>query len=201
MEKEIWKDIPEYEGKYKVSNLGRVKRLSNERKTPTGGIWIKKETILQGSTIDKNNRYKTINFSNTSKGMYKTIHSIVWLAFRGEYDVKKYEIDHISEDRNDNRLCNLQLLTHRENVERSVNLNNKSSKYLGVSWDKLTQRWCCRIDNYDKVYWLGRWNDEKEASNIRERFREMIVNNYSHEYIEKERLKLLKSLKKGILKQ
>ena len=28
MQKEVWKDIPDYEGKYQVSNLGRVKRLS-----------------------------------------------------------------------------------------------------------------------------------------------------------------------------
>ena len=31
MEKEIWKDIKGYEGKYQVSNLGRVKSLNYHR--------------------------------------------------------------------------------------------------------------------------------------------------------------------------
>ena len=28
MENEVWKDIPDYEGLYQISNLGRVKALS-----------------------------------------------------------------------------------------------------------------------------------------------------------------------------
>lgn len=32
MENEIWKDIPGYDGLYKVSNLGRVKSLRSELK-------------------------------------------------------------------------------------------------------------------------------------------------------------------------
>lgn len=31
MEEEIWKDIPEYEGLYQVSNYGRVKSLNYNR--------------------------------------------------------------------------------------------------------------------------------------------------------------------------
>ncbi|WP_128330638.1 NUMOD4 domain-containing protein [Apibacter sp. HY039] len=30
MEDEIWKDMPDYEGYYQVSNLGRIKSLARE---------------------------------------------------------------------------------------------------------------------------------------------------------------------------
>ena len=43
--REIWVDIKNYEGKYKISNLGRVKSL--ERQVSHDGItWIQPERIM-----------------------------------------------------------------------------------------------------------------------------------------------------------
>lgn len=44
-------------------------------------------------------------------------HRIVYETFHGEIP-EGYEIDHINSVRDDNRLCNLQLLTHTENLKK-----------------------------------------------------------------------------------
>ena len=38
--KEIWKDISGYEGKYQVSNFGRVKSLTRKCRERINWIWI-----------------------------------------------------------------------------------------------------------------------------------------------------------------
>jgi hypothetical protein len=46
-EQEVWKDIPEYEGLYQVSNLGNVKALSKEKLNQGKNLFISKEKILK----------------------------------------------------------------------------------------------------------------------------------------------------------
>lgn len=71
---------------------------------------------------------KFLNLNNTSKGYAKCnlyrkngsvksvrVHRIIWEAFNGPIP-NGYEINHKNEIRNDNRLENLELLTHKENL-------------------------------------------------------------------------------------
>jgi len=44
---EIWKEVPNYEGKYSVSDLGRVKSLKRIKKYRTGIDCVLKEKILK----------------------------------------------------------------------------------------------------------------------------------------------------------
>lgn len=48
------------------------------------------------------------------------VHRIVYETFVGEIP-KGYDIDHINSVRNDNRVCNLQQLIHRENILKRKN--------------------------------------------------------------------------------
>ncbi len=50
-EKEIWKDVINYEGLYKVSNLGRVKRLPRTRMRANGRALNLKEKVLKPNRI------------------------------------------------------------------------------------------------------------------------------------------------------
>ena len=45
--KEIWKDIPEYEGYYQVSNIGNVKSLARTMNNRYGGKSRIKERVLK----------------------------------------------------------------------------------------------------------------------------------------------------------
>ena len=37
--REIWKNIPNYEGIYQISNLGNVKALKRKQILPNGGVF------------------------------------------------------------------------------------------------------------------------------------------------------------------
>jgi len=46
------------------------------------------------------------------------VHRFIWECFNGVIPDGK-EIDHINNDKQDNRLCNLQLVTHKQNCKKS----------------------------------------------------------------------------------
>ena len=76
--KEIWKDIPSYEGFYQVSNLGRVKSLQRKCKSKSG-------LRLVGEKIRKPNLKKTgyLQISLNKNGIKKhhRVHQLVAMAF------------------------------------------------------------------------------------------------------------------------
>jgi hypothetical protein len=152
---EIWKSIPNYEGLYEVSNLGRVKSLS--RFVNSGMGYKIKERILKPIT----DGHGYINVGLSSK-KYK-VHKLVAIVFLG-HTPNGYAlvVDHINNIKTDNRVNNLQLITNRENC--SKDRKNKSSKYIGVTWDKQTNKWRTSIIINKKRINLGRFLNEEDAS-------------------------------------
>lgn len=111
---EEWRTIPTYEGSYEVSNLGRIRSL--ERITLCKNLKSRhtRGKILRACT--QRNGYKFVNLKRPN-GDYRSfrIHRLVALAFIPN-PLNLPEINHLNEDKSDNRACNLQWVTHRENV-------------------------------------------------------------------------------------
>ena len=130
-EKEVWRDIPNYEG-YQVSNLGRVKSL--ERKDARGHK--RKEKILK--TARDCYGYYRVQLWKNSIGKFYKVHRLVWIAFNGQIP-EGYEVNHINEIKSDNRLSNLNLMAHKENLnwgtrnERSAKSKSKSILQFGLN--------------------------------------------------------------------
>lgn len=105
MVNEIWKDIPGYESKYQVSNLGNIKSL-NYNKTNTEKIMkLKKGTDGRYYiNLSKNNVVKTFS-----------IHRLVALSFFGECPKGKV-VCHKDGNFNNNKLSNLRYDTQTENT-------------------------------------------------------------------------------------
>lgn len=97
---EIWKDIPNYEGIYQASNIGRIKSLK-----------FGKERILKPRLNRRG--YYHINLCKGGKAITNTIHRLVMLAFVGESDL---EVNHKNGVKTDNRLENLEYCTGSENM-------------------------------------------------------------------------------------
>jgi len=119
MTKEIWRDIEGYEGLYQVSSEGRVKSLKRKRR--------KNERILKPSS---DRGYLYVDLCAGGKRKRHKVHRLVCKAFH-ENPENKPEVNHINEKASDNRACNLEWCTRKENcnhgtrTERSAKTQSK----------------------------------------------------------------------------
>lgn len=111
---EIFRDIPEYEGLYQVSNYGNVKSLKRQRTF---------ERILKSRKSKKG--YLRINLHKNGKQKIKTTHRLVLLAF---YGYSSLECNHKNGIKSDNTLWNLEYCTSSENKKHAYILGLRSNK-------------------------------------------------------------------------
>jgi hypothetical protein len=150
IEKEVWKDVIGYEGLYQVSNLGNLK-----------SFWNKTERILKQSVNGKGYVKVTLYKSDSKK--QTTIHQLVAVAFLNHNpNGMRLVIDHINDNKTDNRLENLQVVTQRFNVSKTQ--DGYSSKYIGVYWSKTLNKWLSQIKINGKKKHLGVFNCELAAA-------------------------------------
>jgi hypothetical protein len=150
---EIWKDIPGYEGLYEMSVCGKVKSLNYRR---TGKIHDLK-------CVKHNSGYYYVNLVN-NKGIKKVffIHQLMGMSFLG-FTPNRHElvVDHINNKKTDNRLENLQIITHRENCTK----DKKRNLPTGVGFlPKRKKSYNSRIRINGKRVSLGYFLTPEEAS-------------------------------------
>lgn len=157
MQEEIWKDVPGFEGFYKVSNYGNIISKTGRYRKP----------------VKNNNGYWYLNLYKNGKYLSLRIHQIVALAFL-EYNIGQriMVVDHIDNNKDNNNLSNLQIINHRDNIYKD--LKNKSSKYIGVS--KSGNKWRSVISKKNKSIHIGYFNTELEASKAYHKKRKEIDN-------------------------
>ncbi len=149
MNTEIFKDIPNFEGMYQVSNFGNVKSIK-----------FNKEKILKHSS--KNRCYFDVNLHKNGKRKYFKIHQLVAMVFLNHTPCRNnLVVDHINDIKTDNRLENLQVITHRDNICKTQ--GQYSSKYKGVCWNKNKNKWHSQIMINNKIIHLGYFKDEHQA--------------------------------------
>ena len=125
---EVWKDIEGYEGKYQVSNYGRIKSLARYRKNNGGSITFQKERILKQSINNKG--YSIVELCSDSIGKRYCVHRLVANAFIPNADCKE-QINHKDENKQNNYVGNLEWCTCKENINYGSH-NTKMSKTKGM---------------------------------------------------------------------
>lgn len=100
---EIWKDIEGYEGKYQVSNLGRVRRIE----------------ILPAHTHYRGYKYVNLN------QQHKYIHRLVASAFIENPD-NLPTVNHIDENKENNTVSNLEWASYYENNHHGTAISRRS---------------------------------------------------------------------------
>ena len=131
--KEIWVPVENYEGLYEVSNMGRVRNSKTLHIKSTG-------KDLRG--------YLMVELSKNNIRKHLYVHKLVKRNFTPKEEWGE-SINHINEDKTDNRLCNLEYCTMRENIlfgtrgKRSglsrINHPLRSLKVIGINNDGLSK--------------------------------------------------------------
>lgn len=151
--KEIWKDIPEYEGCYQVSNLGRIKSLKRKRSVGNNGFKILEEKIL---IPRKNNPkyYKIFLCRNNTKKEYY-IHRLVMLSFVGHSNL---QVNHIDGNGRNNNLDNLEYCTCSENHQHAFKIGLKNIKGEKHPCSKLKD---IQVSEIRKKYKTGKYTQKQ----------------------------------------
>lgn len=140
-----YKDIPGYEGLYKVSTHGIV-------------ISSQKNWNIKNGYRSNGYNYQTL-YKNGKKRNYRVSQLIAMAYLNHNPCGFKLVVDHINNNKLDDRLENLQLLSNRSNC--SKDRRRKYSKYTGVTFANSRWRAVIQIDGLS-VY-LGKYETEEEA--------------------------------------
>lgn len=145
--KDIWKDIPEYEGFYRASRFGEIKSL------PRNGT-VKNEKILKGG-IDGGG-YRIFNLSKEGKNCTKTLHRLIATTFI-QNPLNLPEVNHINGNKLDNRVENLEWCTRSQNMKHAfdnkLNTSNFTSiRLFGKDNPNSKKIICIGLDSIEKEY-------------------------------------------------
>lgn len=115
---EIWKDVVGYIGLYKVSNLGRVKRLTRSAVDVLGRPYTLHEMILKPNEIKGG--YYQLKLTKDRKETSILLHRIVCETFHGPAPAGKEFVNHILPDKSNNREDNVEWCSFQENIDHAV---------------------------------------------------------------------------------
>ena len=124
LQQERWKDVDGYDGMYQVSDLGRVRskkygrwKVIKQTKDKCGYLRIK---------LWKNRKEKTVN-----------IHRLVANAFIPNDNILNNEINHINEDKTDNKVSNLEWCDRQYNMNYNDFYGKRIANYNEPKRNKL----------------------------------------------------------------
>lgn len=93
-------------------------------------------------------------------------HRVAYYLMTGVWT--ELQIDHINQDRGDNRWCNLRAVTNTMNTQNSSMNKNNTSGTTGVCWDSSRQRWIVQISFKGKRMCLGCYKCKELAVFVRQ---------------------------------
>ena len=148
---EIWKEVQGYEGRFLISSTGKLKSIIDN-----------KEKLMNGCINTKGYLLYSLSWKLKNKTNTYGAHQLVAQAFLG-HKICGYKlvVDHINDNKLDNRVENLQIVTQRENAFKTQ--GKYSSQYKGVCWEKKRNKWKSQININRKINYLGLFINEYEA--------------------------------------
>lgn len=121
-------------------------------------LYVTKQGLIYRLRNDKLVYIKPSNQNGYERVYEGLVHRIVWETFNGEIP-KGFEIDHINNKRDDNRLDNLQLLTKSANLQKA---------HLGKKKSELTKRKISEAQKGRKNPWTTEYNKTRNFKQTKE---------------------------------
>jgi len=146
MEDIILIDIIGYEGLYVARNDGKIINKKTGR--------ILKPSITRG--------YERLVLYKNKKPKNFLVHRLIAESFMGKLKDKEV-INHIDGNKLNNNYTNLEICSYLENSCHASKFKTKSSKYIGVCFDKGENKWVAQINIGGINKKLGRFKNEIDA--------------------------------------
>jgi hypothetical protein len=164
MKQEIFLPILGYEDYYEISNLGNVKSKKRIIYKKNGAKQVVLERILN-PTIGSHGYY-SVGLCKYNVRKTKPIHHLVAESFlKHKVEGHKFVINHIDENKLNNRIENLEIVTKRDNtfLSKKILRNKESSKYIGVHYRHDRNCYVSRIRIGEKII-RKHFKTEEEAN-------------------------------------
>lgn len=163
---EIFKDIKGYEKLYQISNLGNVKSL------PKGDGNGNKERILKFDNTNKTNTTTYLRVTLSGNGQTKrfSVHRLVAEAFIPNPD-NKPSVNHIDNNGENNRVDNLEWVTHSENMVHAQKQGRLPNTNMKAATNKITETAVSKYTNFIGTSMNGRTLISFSKKEIGKRFR------------------------------
>jgi hypothetical protein len=125
-EKEIWKDIAGYEGKYQVSNFGRIKSLPINTGLKVGQRHFDKMLTPVKDTTG----YYRVHLRRDGRDKRIAVHRLVAMAFVENPKMYKY-VNHKDENKTNNNASNLEWCTAKYNTNYGTSVQRRRNTFVG----------------------------------------------------------------------
>ncbi len=135
----------------------RLKELYTYR--PTTGIFTRKSNGKTANNI--HNGYVRIFIDYKE---YRA-HRLAYLYMTGK--MPQSAVDHINQDKSDNRWDNLRIVDHQKNARNLPRYTNNKSGSTGVYFHKRDKQWIAFIHVNGKKIHLGCFENQNDAKNAR----------------------------------
>jgi hypothetical protein len=136
---ELWKDIPNYEGIYQVSNQGNIRSLLFRNNI------VVKEKIRILKPTDNGNGYLIVGLKASGKRKNYYVHRLVAAMFCKKVDNCNY-VNHKDRNKYNNNAENLEWCTQKQNVQYSAHYmrheksiskpTNTGEKYISIKGNR-----------------------------------------------------------------
>ena len=151
---EVWKPIPNYEGFYEVSNMGKVRSVYRYRR-------ILKPMI-------SNAGYERVDLFKNKHRKQFSVHRLVAMTFINNPDQKPF-VNHKDENKTNNSVDNLEWVTHVENCHygTAITRRTKHTDYSKRRINNTRQILACSkpIIQYDKNgNYIREWKSATECA-------------------------------------
>lgn len=133
---EEWRDIPEYEGLYQVSNQGRVRSLDHVVPHSNGTHRTQRGRIRRLARHRQG--YLQVVLCKAGKRATLYVHRLVATVFLGECP-PAHEVNHVNGDKSDNRVENLEYCTHSQNMMHADEQGLRQVAGTACHFSKLTE--------------------------------------------------------------
>ena len=96
-------------------------------------------------------------------GITMLLHRLAWEIYHNKKIPNGLQIDHVNGVRDDNRICNLRLVSRSGNMRNRATPKNNTSGQIGVHYSKGEDRWIARIGVKGRKVAIGAFIEKSDA--------------------------------------